>query len=546
MPSPDSLKWAGQEHSILSSILLWGLWICRVFSLLQILKLLLRTILKLLKRSTTDENATRINVPPMFCELYFIAWFLVFVFGHLLGWSHPVFLGCAVYYLFETVAWVLYYTVFRRFYEENYSIYHELEYLTVLFLVIPTQALAFATLYRTSFRNMLSGLLGAGDDATPFPVRVLGALFAAIVISMIISAFPAERVKKKEKQTKMHVIGCGDVVQNRLYPALRHGGVSEKNLIVYDIENSDERLPYCNYYSNPMELSEELLDAVDDSSVVWIETPSYTHIPYLRMLLETKAELIVLEKPITTIADELDYVEEISLNDAARERIFFLSYYTLEKALPLCYLTHQNPNHLKYLEVEDKLLLQNWRPLLGTLKSLEIVINEGDDRREWVYDDVHGGQLMETFIHHILVASHFVGLPEYWSDTKLRTARDGNDITLSAKSGEALISLSLKKCVPEHEKLRFARLTFSGGSVYADIDEQTATVYFAELDKTCHISVKQSFRGKYSILADLVTRVERGECSASSVDGLSGQIRTIRWLLGQMRDVYSIKDMLDK
>ena len=134
-PSPNALKWAGQEVSILSNILLWTLWACRVMSLLQIAKLIYRKIVTVLHVGTTDKNATRPNVPPMFCEIYFIMWALVFGIGYFLGWQSKFLDALAYYYLFESFVWLLYYTVFRRFYEENYSIYHEMEYFSVVILL---------------------------------------------------------------------------------------------------------------------------------------------------------------------------------------------------------------------------------------------------------------------------------------------------------------------------------------------------------------------------------------------------------------------------
>ncbi len=126
MPSKNAIKWAGQQYSILSNAVLWTLWFCRVISLLQISKLVYRKIVTVLKKVTKDKNSFRPNVPPMFCEIYFILWFALLIFAHIFEWHNKLISGLIIYYLFETIVWVLYYTVFRRFFEENYSIYHEL------------------------------------------------------------------------------------------------------------------------------------------------------------------------------------------------------------------------------------------------------------------------------------------------------------------------------------------------------------------------------------------------------------------------------------
>lgn len=528
-PSPDSMKWAGKERSILASILLWGLWACRVASLLQIAKLIFRKTVLFFKRATTDKKATRVNVPPMFCEIYYLLWFGLFVTLHLLEIRGNVFNVLIVYYLFESVVWVLYYTVFRRFYEENYSIYHELEYLTVLILIIPTQALGLATLYGETFRNMISGLLGAGGDDTPFTVKVLGALFGAIVISMIISAFPSERVKKAYNKSRALVIGGGDVVANRLYPALRQAERPLARIEVLDLESHPEKQPYARYFPDEKALSAHLHECLDDNAMAWIETPTTTHVPYLRALLKSPVRLIVMEKPIARSREELELVQRVIADEEERERIFFLSYYLLEKALPLNMLCSYNAGYEKYLDVEDEYLAKNWRMVIGTLLRAEVVIHEGQDARRWI--DADGGQLYETFLHNVLIASLLVGRPCRWEDVQLSQTKDAQveSIELSATSLGASIRLSQKKGVADGEKRRYARFVFSDGEVEADLEEQRATVRLDKLGRTLHVGVKDFYRGKYVVMTDLALRCYHGECSPRDVDGLTNQLEVLDW-----------------
>ena len=530
-PSRDAMKWAGKERSILASILLWALWACRVLSLLQICKLLFRKTVLFFKRATTDKKATRVNVPPMFCEIYFILWFAVLLTAHLLEIEGPVLNGFICYYLFESVVWVLYYTVFRRFFEENYSIYHELEYLTVLTLIIPTQALGFATLYGDTFRNMIAGLLGAGGDATPFPIKILGALFGAIVISMIISAFPSERIKKAYNKTKALVIGGGDVVENRLFPALSSAERALGHIYVMDLESHKKRLPYVEYYGDESELCKKLLARADDNAMVWIETPTETHSRYLLSLLKSHAALIVLEKPISADVDELSAIEAAMKTSENRERTFFLSYYALEKALPLNMLSRFNEHYAKYLDVHDEYLVRNWRMLLGSLESCEVVIHEGEDAREWIAES--GGHLYETFLHNVITASLIAGRCTDWRNPGLERGRDefgAEYISLTASSMGAILSLSQKKGVAPDKCCRYARFVFSDGEIFADFESQSARVRFDKLNRHATVSVKEVYRGKYSVMADLVARTFDGELLSSQVDGYENQIQSIRWL----------------
>ncbi len=537
MPSKNALKWAGKEYSILSGILLWSLWICRVLSLLQILKFLYRSLVSALHRGSTDKKSARPNIPPMFCEFYYMAWAAFLMLTYFLKWDGPWVRAALHYYLFESIVWVLYYTVFRRFFEENYSIYHELEYLTVLMLVIPSQALDFASIYSLPFSKLIVALLGAGGDDIPAPVGVIGALFAAIVISMIITAFPAERVKRSKKKNSIYIIGNGDVVVNRLYPALLDAGISENEIRILDLGEEQDSTPHCRLFPTEAALTQALCRMVDDKSIVFIATPTGDHVRYLKALLKSKAGLIAMEKPIACTEEDLDYVSSLFDDSETRSRIFFLSYYILEKALPLQYLTTNNTHYLKYLDVEDPGALHNWRLRLGPLKSASVTIAEGEDTREWVYREENGGQLLETFLHNVLVASLLCGSPAEWRDVKLTESRKSNTlhIDLSATVDHTAITLHMAKNAPPAEQKREASFLFGGGSIHADFDKRSIRVYFADIDRSISVATKDCYAVKYRIQTELVKASALEEHTASEVDGLKHQIATLKWLLALHR-----------
>lgn len=531
-PNPDSMKWAGKQRSILATILLWGMWVCRVASLLQIAKFIFRKIALTVKKATTDKKATRVNVPPMFCEIYFILWFILLLTIHLLGIQNWITNALIAYYLFESIVWVLYYTVFRRFFEEHYAIYHELEYLTVLILIIPTQALGFATLYHDTFKNTISSLLGAGSDTTPFSIKVLSALFGAIVISMIISAFPTERIKKAYNKSKAIVIGGGDVVSQRLYPALKNAEKPFGKIEVLDLESFPQKLPYAHYFENTEALSSHLQTTIDNHTVVWIETPTNTHASYLRLLLQSRAQLIVLEKPIAYSKEDIAFVKSIITDEANRNRIFFLSYYMLEKALPLNMLLSYNEKYEKYLDIENKYLAKNWRLAIGSFEGAEVVIHEGKDYREWV--SAEGGHLYETFLHNVLIASLIAGKPTSWDNITLIQAdeKEVASIELFASIMGAPIKLSQKKGVSNADKCRYVRFKFSEGHLECDLEMQAAKVHLTRLGQTISITIKDTYNRKYSVMTDLVMRCYNGEILPHDVDGLENQIETLEWLSG--------------
>ncbi|MBR3810768.1 MAG: hypothetical protein IKJ16_00350 [Agathobacter sp.] len=558
-PNRSSIVWGDKNFSLLSSILLYTIWIARVLSLLQICKFVYRILVQKVRefknreqldtvkkveegKILIDNTSGRVNVPPIFCEIYFLIWLLYLIAVH----HFPsVFSGTlvqisVVYYLFESVVWVLYYTIFRRFFEEGYSIYHELEYLTNLLLVIPTQALCFAFLYQMSFRKMIAGLLGAGSDATPFPVSILGALFGAIVISMIISTFPLEAVRKHATKYHMIILGNGDVVKNRLIPAIQNSIDSDK--CTYDtLPKTDTEFDQLD----PVQIGEKCKDFcariksnTSKNAIAWIETPTPSHKYYIEQLLALPLPLIVVEKPIANTVEDLETIEKLIQKPGNRPRLFFLSYYLLEKALPLYYLTTGNSLYEKYLDIDDKPTLYNWRQRLGHLSSISVDICEGEDFRAWAFDNANGGQLIETFIHNVLIATLFCGLPNSWDanpvwNYQAQPAGSSNPTTieLSAQKKKTSIHLLMMKNAPAEAQKRTVHINFANGSIVADLATQSATITFDDINSECEIKVNELYNKKYHIQLDLVKRVHCKECRSEEVDGLANQIEVLKWLI---------------
>ena len=309
--------------------------------------------------------------------------------------------------------------------------------------------------------------------------------------------------------------------------------MEQNDVHVYDISSNIDRLDGYTYLTSDDEIIESIKNKVKAEDVIWIETPPHTHFKYLDALLSSKAKLIAIEKPISISSDELDKIESIVEDDEKRNKIFFLSYYILEKALPLYYLAQPNPNYEKYLEIEDKNLIQNCRPLLGALTSIKVDILEGEDKRSWI-DNNQCSQLLETFLHNVLIASLFCGLPEYWKDVKLNKEINGRDcdITMTASCGHTNIDLRMKKDSQANSKKRTATLTFTNGSIVADFDSQSLVLAITDLDIESRITTKHRYMDKYLILVDLVKRATNG-IPTDNLDGLKNQIAVIRWLLKQ-------------
>lgn len=358
-PDITSYKWARRAPSLLASVLLWTLWFCRTLSLYQHVKLLYRGLGEKFRFGYTENASGRPDVPPWLGEVYFLLFTALFSITHHFQISATWLQILAGYYLFESSLWILYYTVFRRFFELGYTIYHQLEYITTIILIIPTQAVCFSHLYAISFHDALTGLLGAGSESFPLLITVFSYVLSAIVIGMIISNFPAENIKKCGKKAKMLILGCGDVVKSRLYPAIVRSDLAV-DTAVYDLTTASDRLPICQYFGTPEELVSHAGKALNHNSVVWVETPPDSHFFYIRHFLKSPAKLLVVEKPVTTDRLELEALTGLLRKPRNRNRLFFLSYYILEKALPLSYLAtftqrggdRRRSAYAKYLQIE--------------------------------------------------------------------------------------------------------------------------------------------------------------------------------------------------
>ena len=538
MPSPESFYWAQKQFSILAAVLLWSIWLSRIFSPLQWFKYVYRVIVTAhlkhahKKDQSGEKNGSgRVNVPPLLCEVYYILWMVFFalVYTKMLFVPHWVIQLTTTLFLFESVVWVLYYTIFRRFFESRYSIYHELEYLSELILVILTQALCFSLRYERPFLSMLVGLLGAGTDSTPVLVTVLGVVVMAIVVSMIISAFPTEKVKKYTPKSKMFILGNGDVVKERLLPALKT--LKNDTSRVYTLPADGDPEPDEKSIQTYCQL---IRDNMDHNSIVWVETPTYTHVDYLKELLDMPVELIVLEKPITADMAELTYVEKILSDTNVRNKIFFQNYYLLEKALPLIWLLYSNSCYLKYLDIDHDFPVEDWQEQLGRMTKLEVQILEAKESRIWTLDPQHGGQWLETFIHNVQLATHLVKSPYKWE--QICSTRKACRNELHAWENGTQIHLLQEKGVPKEEQTRYLEACYEKGRIFVYLEEQFLCMELADAGKPYYIRVNDDWKQKYLIITDLVLRVKRNQIPVWEADGLYDELLVNRWLLEQLDD----------
>ena len=324
-PDRSSYIWKDGQPSILSIVILWAVWVCRLFSLLQWCKAI-RRLFGYLKQEIdnkrqkvheqrveiVDKGSNRRNIPPYFPEVYFLIWLGIMMVFYFLALQSTVVKVFTYYYLFESITWVAYYTIFRRFFEEKYSLYHSLENLVLLILLFITQMFAFTNLLRDVpdiendlFQNLL-GLLGASWDKTHPVVKLCGAFNAAIVIGMIISNFPSERTKSDIDSEQFIIIGNGDVVRNRLRPAIKKAKFKSPYINTYDLigENYETGKHIYNCES-PTSIVEKVSRRINGKTVLFLCSPSFSHYYYIDELYHRNYSLFVDEKPISSNVKEL-------------------------------------------------------------------------------------------------------------------------------------------------------------------------------------------------------------------------------------------------
>lgn len=324
-PLKESYIWKGKP-SIVTSIVAWLLWFCRLFSLLQICKFVFRVIKK--KIYVLKDKTTKVDVPSYFTELYFIIELIVACILKMTNLNNTFITIISIYFFIESFIWVIYYTIARRFYEPGYTIYSPLEYFIMLIIVVPYMAFNIS-IFKSNEQcsSALKSLLGDGSNY--LWLFIIGTLMTSIIIGTVVSNFPVEFIKSN---TYISIIGAGDNTKDRLLPNV----IEDEDINDYRIYDLDNRVCMKKYFVGDMStIDNKLLE--DKSEIFFVEVPPQYHLHYLELLLSFKTSLIALEKPACIDPYDLRRFYEITDSDYANN-IFLISYYLLEKMLPLTYL----------------------------------------------------------------------------------------------------------------------------------------------------------------------------------------------------------------
>ncbi|WP_170134791.1 Gfo/Idh/MocA family oxidoreductase [Marinirhabdus gelatinilytica] len=441
----------------------------------------------------------------------------------------------AVYFLIESTVWLIYYTILRRFFEERYSIYHPIEYFVLIPILLCSQAVAISIIYTLAVDESFLILMGLSEiDKIPFYIKMIGILYLAFVLSMILNGFPSEK-RKSDNYYSITIFGFGDVVTERLLPALDRSYIRKNIINIYTIKIIEHNNKDINLFD--IKKLNNRLDDVALSKIIWICTPSYSHIEYLEKFMGLNS-LIVIEKPISVNLNELNILKKMKSYNLL-DNVFFLSYYKLEKSLPLTYLIYPSIYYAKYLEFKnaDKESLSFFYSKLGNLKSLSINLIEGMDNRDWPYKDEYGGHLLETFIHPVVIASQYVEIPQNWKDLVWNIYKGEKNkelmYELKAISKGVDVHLRIKKNAKKNDLKKSAEFVYENGKIIADFNKKKIKIFNDKSGQSIEIKVKNEFNGNYDVQVDLVKTVYEDKITPSLIDGFEQQIEIIEWLINQ-------------
>lgn len=541
-PNEVSWRWKG-KISPLTCITLYLIYIARVLSLLQHCKFWFRTWKSKQKEKVSiDKPSTRVNVPPIFDEIYFVGWCIaLFVLPQ--EW---LFTKIAAYYFMgESLVWLLYYFFFRRFYEEKYAIMHVLEYIILLPVLIICQIQCVTIVFDdiSSCSIAFANIFYPSPEHTHVYLILMSVLYTALIFGIFLSNLPIERVKEKgDYHYNIAIIGNGQVVKNKVIPAITRTSIP-KHIAIFD-----KMMTSKDSYSESIEKAHFHYFPIDDytekkilgSNILWIASPSYAHLEYLTHYLNQV--FIVVEKPITSNKYELEAVKKLR-QSGLWNKVFCLSYYYQEKALPLTFLYNPYSFYEKYIDfTTSRERILNLFEQLGTLRTISLYLHEGEDNREWLSTDTYGGHYIETFLHLVVLAKMATGEDKKWQTHQLSIDSNNGHPTCNilyrgqtTENGTDIL-LSMKKFAKENELKREGRLEYEFGYIDVFFNTCELILHHTPTQTDYRIGLKKEYAApdrKYTVQLDMAERCFNDNILPFMIDGIDLQIESIEWLFNQ-------------
>jgi predicted dehydrogenase len=536
--------------------------IARLLSPLQHVKAAIRN-----QRKSRPGTNFRSDIPAFVSEVYFLISLLIVC---TIYFTRPtngplvvVTLLTAVLTL-ETVTWLCYYLFVRAILERNYTIFHPAEYLILLPVVLGTQAFGVASLFDLPLAGVIDSLTGRGRVEGPigFILNFLALFYLTVAITTLLSSYPDINARSSEN---LAIVGSGEVVQERILPALREACAYkpwEISILTTDL-TAPTRLGGSRVIKGS---SAELIRWLQAERIATIiATPTPSHLPYIRALADSGIPG-ACEKPLTLSAAEL---RELKAHPTLLSSILALSYYSMEKGLGLTYLLSRNPAHREFLEaydparprlpgtlLPDEYVLERALQQLGGLTSVEVTLREGIDRsptgsaRVWTENTGRLLDLGETAIHPIVLLTHLIGTrtpleidaittgiyePRRKELELINATLSPTSVRVQARAQDVPIAFEVTKYCRTAEHRRTLVAMYENATLTADFDSRTLVV----MDGSGRISLALRVLDaipKYGVLMTLFRQQLLRAPQTGRVDDLDNQLRAIELWTGICED----------
>jgi hypothetical protein len=225
-----------------------------------------------------------------------------------------------------------------------------------------------------------------------------------------------------------------------------------------------------------------------------VAVPTQFHLDYARMLHNQRIRF-AMEKPVVFSEVELSLIREHGMSELFSNS-FVMSYYWLEKSLPVNYFLTLNPRIRSLIETDwEPWTISLLHKQLGALRNIAISFEEPGEteRRVWTEVKESGGMVGETLIHPLTLvmqlAHHELGVEQcLWKfGPELRWFRNAERARqhpkISATSVELTGELSSHvrvfiRCGKYYaHKRRCALVEYENGYLTLDLDEQVLRIF---------------------------------------------------------------------
>lgn len=562
LPPRSSYVWGG-TISVLAVSTYTAVIIARMISPLQLLIKSPYRYHRIQQNKALPYNlrTTRTNVPLVYTEAYFaselLLWWLLQRSEH--GNSNLAITAFGSLVALEASTWIFYYLILRSFIEPGFQTSHGAENLFFFPLVAFEQVVTVAAIRGYSITHSLhlfTGTSGVGADAT---FVVLGKLYIGVVLIALVNSLP--QVSPKTTQG-IALVGAGSVAE-RILPALHELGYHKTEITVFDLAVPREAV-YQSATVKHVQAQEQLIPELCRLRVpTIIATPMDDHLTYLTVL-SAQGIPFAVEKPVVPGGEELQIFNQRFTQLMSSG--FALSYYALEKALPLSYFWTHEPAYREFLQSGDGSepmpeleALERLHGRLGALRSVNASLLESDARSPrgrsqlWTQWPPSFSRLIELAVHPIQLVLMMLGddsnpVPRdvklgrcAWRDLEVQRlleneiGADGQwehigptycDISGSASGRD--FSVRVGKYLPDNLAARRLFATFENGELCMDFDSRILRVKCDGLSDLS-ISVNHRWKTRYTTQLALFRYALLAEFSQGRIDLLEDQLRAINW-----------------